>query len=195
MKRTEIELIAQKLVKYVEDNQFCTRLQATSIIPAGISTLKAWDAIKHLFDYGRFDGARATYERNQEPYSFRMKTRSEAGAPPKWITELAAVMQDMVNKEYGITGFQIRQRLDLDMITFKRAAKLVKADRRRGVSGNGSAYFPIDAKIKVELSHNIQPIEYIDIGRWNLPILTQWRTSLPWAAKIENQSTQLRVNE
>lgn len=189
MKRAEIELIAKKLVKFVEDNPNCTRAMADRAIPAGISTIVAWESIKHLFTYSRYAGKGATYIRNKIAYKREVHKRiNDKDAPPTLaMVELSRKMKVLINEHYGITGAELREALDLNVSTFRRASRLLDCDRQRSYA-RGMAYYPkgtAPTVIKIERAPKLKPIKYVEIAKTDLPILTQWRTALPW---MENRA-------
>jgi hypothetical protein len=140
--------------------------------------------IKHLFDYKPYAGKQVGYSRNSKPFSFvydKRIAKDEVIKQPKWIDAVVVNMQKLVNESHGITGEQIRIVMQLDMTTFKRASKQVKADRRRAWR-MGMTYYPVGYKFATEppAKQVISKFKYIEMAKTDMPILTQWRTELPW---------------
>jgi hypothetical protein len=190
MKRAEINAIAEKLVKYVEENPNCTRGEADRSIDAGLSTVVAWESIKHLFDYKRYSGKKVTYKRNKLPYKREVYKRiyDKDSAPASAIVELSQKMKVLIDENYGITGAELRDALDVNVSTFKRASRLLDVDRQRSYA-RGMSYYPKGTKpaqIKIEKAPvlKFKLVKFAEMAKTNLPIITQWRTALPWEARV-----------
>jgi hypothetical protein len=193
MKQSEIELIAKKLVKYVEDHPNSTRGQIDRAVSPITSTITAWESIKHLFDYERY-GARGssgvTYKRNKVAYSREIVKRvyTKKPKPSSAIITLAKKMQTIVGESIGITGAEIREVMQIDNVMFKRASMLLKVQRRR--SGKGTEYYPLGFKmpempVKEVEPKRVQPprvnqFRFMVIAKTDLPILTNWVVTPPW---------------
>jgi hypothetical protein len=189
MKRTEIELVCRDLVKYVEKHPNCSRLDATKSINLKYPTTHAWERIKHLFDYDQYSGKSVTYKRNKLPYGHDIKKRiyHEDPKPSLAMIALSRQMKDLINEHHGITGAELREALDINESTFKRASRLLDVDRQRSYA-RGMAYYPkgtMPKTVKIERAPKlvIKPIkvkQLVEIAKTDMPILTQWRITPPW---------------
>jgi hypothetical protein len=140
-----------------------------------------------------------TYKRNKIAYGRERVKRwyKSDPKPSNGIIELSKKMQALVNESQGITGTEIREVMYLDMVTFKRASKLVKADRRRSAvrgQGRGMDYYPIGFKmpepvkkaeelpVKRETPAKVNQYRFMTIAKTDLPMLTRWHSSgvVPW---------------
>lgn len=186
MTKNESELIARKIVKFVEDNPNCSRAMIDKAM-VGVSIKHVWQSIKHLFNYSQYVGANVTYTRNKIAFSREKVTRKyQEPKPSPAIISLSRKMKHLVDEKHGITGAEIREKLNITNTTFKRASMILDADRCRSYGGK-MAYYPrgtMPAYIKPVKNINPSGLPEPYIFKTDLPILTVWRTALPWETRV-----------
>lgn len=185
MNKKDMELVAKKLVEYVEKNPNCTRGEACRSIDLRYKTTDAWEQVKHLFDYVK--GKRyPTYTRNKIAYGRELKHRPMDKQPqPSLATiDLSRRINVLINENYGIMGTDIRAILGINMTTFKRASILLDVDRKR-TFGYKMAYYPkgtAPKEVKIEQPEKI----IVEAPKLiAMPTLTVWRGKTPW---MENRA-------
>lgn len=180
-----INELCLKIVEFVEENPYCTRIDVAQAVSKGKSIQFAWDSVKHLFEYKQTNGrSPVTYKRNKIAYSRDatkyMKSRSRE--PSLATVQLSKQMAELIRLNNGITGADIRSTLNINTTTFKRASKLLKCDRKR-TFGRGTGYWQLGTAPETIRAVRVQNVVNYPARTpiYKGAVLTKWQGGNPFA--------------
>jgi hypothetical protein len=96
--------------------------------------------------------------------------------------EIAQNILFLIGEHPKISGEAIRERLEIDIIVFRCAMKLIIGKVRKNHINYKPHYTLKDAPLSIykDIYDKVEPIIYTQTAKFDGQILTQWRTALPW---------------